>query len=198
MQFNRMTVRALAGTAIAGAAILAGPAAAFASGPPSGGGSVSATVTIPATLTFSLATSAFQLTGSAGGPSSVGTVNWSLVTNDAGWSVSVAAASGSMTGTGSNHAVIPIGDVAVLPAELNSANGWSTPPSFANWMQARELSTSAYAVDTSTGPASTGTMSDYYAIPGAGALGSGDGGQSIPPVAADSYSDTLQYLALGN
>lgn len=193
--------RALVLTTLAAGALSAAAGPALAQTPPGGGGNVAATVSIPSTLSFTLADSAFSLTGSPGAASNVGTVHWSITTNDgAGWAVTVKAASASMAGTGSNHATIPISDVAVLPASQNLMNGWITPPSFGNWAPAQELSSStAFTTDASSSPTS-GTLAafDYYAIPGAGTLSGGDGGQDIPSVPADSYSDTIAYVAFGN
>lgn len=198
---NNSIKRALITGALALTALGTAASPALAQTPPGGGGNVAATVTIPSTLSFTLADSAFSLTGSPGAASNVGTVHWSITTNDgAGWAVTVKAASASMAGTGSNHASIPVSDVAVLPASQNMVNGWTTPPSFGNWAPAQELSSStALTTDASSSPTS-GTLAafDYYAIPGAGTLSGGDGGQDIPSVPADSYSDTIAYVAFGN
>jgi len=198
---NRRIRHGLIAGALALGAVAAGAGPALAGTPPTpGSGNVSATVTIPGTLTFTLADTSFALTGTPGQPSNVGTVHWSITTNDgSGWGVTVQAAKASLTGTGTNSSVIPIHDVAVLQASQNLANGWTTPPSFLNWDQAQELSsTAATTVDGDTHQtASTLAAYDYYAIPGA-VLSTGDGGMPIPNVPADTYSDTLNYVAFGN
>ena len=198
---NRTIKRALitASLVLGAVGVTAGPA--MAASPPPGGGSVTGSVTIPGTLTFSLADSSFALTGTPGHASNAATIHWSISTNDgSGWGVTVQAANANMTGTGTNSAVIPVNDVAVYPASQAAANGFTSPPSFLNWNVAHELSSStAFVVDGASGATtSTQAANDFYAIPGAGTGAMPSGGQNIPNVPADTYSDTIAYVAFGN
>jgi hypothetical protein len=207
--------------AIAAAVIAAGGGMAFAAAPGAlaatpgtGGGSVPASITIPASITLSLGagSSGLNFTGSSGGISNFPTVAYTTSDNDsAGIYVNVAVSSATFADGAGN--TFPASDVGVwgpaqenIPADGQTANNNVTEGGVNFTGTSPEQLATSPVTTYATTAAGTGGATDTYGFVGP-AVGEDWQTQStpftipgsdIPSAPAGTYADTIAYSIFGN